>query len=78
MKRYFIEPRARKYLEGYGFLSFDENFSNNYKKNIGYRNRYLKNCFQKVVHKAAEATAKFKGNKIPDALAKLNDDKIVK
>ena len=47
MKLYFIEPRARKYLEGYGFLSFDENCSNNYKKNIGYRNRYLKNCFQK-------------------------------
>ena len=30
-------------------------------------------CFQKVVHKAG----KFSGNKIADAVAKSNDDKIV-
>ena len=37
-----------------------------------------KTASKKVVQKAAEATAEFKGNKIPDALAKLNDGKIVK
>ena len=26
-----IEPRARKYVKGYGFLSFARNFSNKYK-----------------------------------------------
>ena len=37
-----------------------------------------KTASKKVVQKAAEATAEFKGNKIPDALAQLNDGKIVK
>ena len=38
----------------------------------------LKISFEKVVHKAAESIYEFIGNKIADALAKLNDNKIVK
>ena len=26
--RYSIEPRERRYIKGYGFLSFDKSFSN--------------------------------------------------
>ena len=37
-----------------------------------------KTASKKVVHKAAEATGEFIENKIADALAKLNNDKIVK
>ena len=37
-----------------------------------------KSASKKVVHKAAEATGEFIENKIADALAKLNNDKIVK
>ena len=30
MTRYSIESRARKYVKGYGFLSFARNLSNKY------------------------------------------------
>ena len=36
------------------------------------------NASKKVVHKAVEATGKFLGNKIADAIAKSYDNKIVK
>ena len=29
---YFIEPRARRYVKGYVFLSFAKNLSNKYEK----------------------------------------------
>ena len=32
--RYSIEPRERRYIKGYGFLSFAKNFSNKYEKKI--------------------------------------------
>ena len=38
----------------------------------------LKNASKKVVHKAAEETSEFIGNKIVDAVAKLNNEKILK
>ena len=31
--RYSIEPRERRYIKGYGFLSFPKNVSNNLVKN---------------------------------------------
>ena len=37
MARYSIEPRTRKYVAGYRFLSFAKNISSKYGKNvIGY------------------------------------------
>ena len=38
----------------------------------------LKNAPKKVVHKAAEETSEFIGNKIVHAVAKLNNEKILK
>ena len=38
----------------------------------------LKTASKKLVHKPAEATGETLGNKIADAVAKLNDKKIVK
>ena len=32
--RYSTEPRFRKYVKGYGFLSFARKFSNNYGKKL--------------------------------------------
>ena len=38
--RYSIEPRERRYIKGYGFLSFAKTFSNKYdKKNNEYCNK---------------------------------------
>ena len=32
--RYSIEPKFRKYVKGYGFLSFAKNFGNKYGKKL--------------------------------------------
>ena len=45
MTQYSIERRIRKYVAGYGFLSFARNLFNIYKKTItGYGTRFFKNC----------------------------------
>ena len=63
--RYSIEPRTRKYVKGYGFLLFARNLSNRYKNQLlNTGSGVLKATSKKVVHKAAEATGEFIGNKI--------------
>ena len=32
--RYSIEPRERRYLKGYGFMSFARNFNDKYSKSL--------------------------------------------
>ena len=32
--RYLIEPRERRYVKGYGFMSFARNFSDKYSKSL--------------------------------------------
>ena len=32
--RYSIQPRERRYLKGYGFMSFARNFSDKYSKSL--------------------------------------------
>ena len=71
--RYSIEPRERRYVKGYGFLSFPKNIG----KNLG--NKYgqklidsaknsatdtLKLTSQRASQKAADATGDLVGNKI--------------
>ena len=65
MTRYSIEPRTRKYVKGYGSLSF----TRNYKKQLSDTDL---NASKKVFHKAGE----YSGNKIADAVTKPNDDNI--
>ena len=75
MTRYSIEPRTRKYLKGYRFLSFARNLSKKYKNqllNTGIDS--LKTAFKKLVHKTGE----FLGNKTADTVVKLYNNKIVK
>ena len=67
MQQYSIEARTRKYVKGYGFLSF----ARKYKKQV--LDTGL-DASQKVIHKAGE----FIGNKIAEAITKSNYDKIVK
>ena len=71
MRLYSIEPRTRKYVIGYGVLSF----ARKYKKQLldtGLDS--LKNTSKKVVHKTGE----FSGNKFADTVTNSNDDKFVK
>ena len=65
MTRYSIEPRTRKCVKGYGFLSFARNFFNKYRRQLLDTGRdALKTASKKVVHKAAKETGEFAGNKI--------------
>ena len=34
--RYLIEPRERRYVKRYGFMSFAKNFSDKYSKSLTY------------------------------------------
>ena len=70
MRQYSIEPRTRKYVKGYGSLSF----TRKYKKQLLDAGLDSLNCFSKVVRKTGE----FIGNKVTGAVTKSNDDKIVK
>ena len=66
MTRYSTEPRTRKYVEGYEFLSF----ARKYKKQLLGTGL---NASKKVVHKVAE----FFGKKVADALTKSVCNNIV-
>ena len=65
MTQYSIEPRTRKYVKGYGFLSF----ARKYKKQI--LDKGL-DASKKVIHEAGE----YLGNKTEDAVTKSNNDNI--
>ena len=63
MRRYSIEPRTRKYVKGYGFLSF----ARKYRKQLMDNGLdALKTAFKKVVHK----TRQFLGERITDKIVK--------
>ena len=67
MTQYSIEARVRKYVKGYGFLSFIRNFSNGYRKQLLDAGLdALKNASKKEVHKADE----FIENKIAGKIVK--------
>ena len=71
MSRYSTEPRTRRYVKGYIYLSFARNLSNKYKNQLLDTGvNYLKSAFKKVVQKAAEAAGGFTGNKIADKIVK--------
>ena len=68
MMRYSIEPRTRKCVKRYGFLSFARNFCSKYRKQLlDTKLDALKTATQNVVDKAA---GEFIGNKIADKIMK--------
>ena len=71
--RYSTEPKYRKYVKGYGFLSFSRKFGDKYvtklmdtatKTGMG----AVKTASKWVVQKIAEATEDLIGNKIADKI----------
>ena len=69
MQLYPIEPRTRKYIKGYGFLSVAWKYK---KKFMDTGLGSIKTASKKVAHKAGE----FLRNKTADAVTKSNVDKI--
>ena len=71
--RYSIEPRGRRYVEGYGFMSFARNFSDKYSKSlmdkgIDVSKTFAKTAGKKILKKKAKATGDLIGNKIADKI----------
>ena len=69
MIQYSIEPKTRKHVKRYGFLSFIRKFKE--KQLLDTRLDSLKTTAKKVVHKTDE----FLGNKTADAVTNSNNDK---
>ena len=74
--RHSLEPEYRKYVKGYGFLSFARNFGDKYGKKL--MNTTIKTgkdfatiAGKKIVYKSAEATGDLIGNKIADKITSM-------
>ena len=82
--RYSIEPRERRYVKGYGFLSFtrnigthaakvDKNMSNKYSQKLVDTTKKsatdaIKTASKRAIQKTAEATGDLIGNKFADKI----------
>ena len=78
--RYSTEPRFRKYVKGYRFLSFTRKFGNKRGKKInGYcnkkRDRCCKYCFKKSSPKNCRSNRTFDGNKIAGKINSIDKPK---
>ena len=76
-----IEPRGRKYVKGYGFLSFARNMgkslSNKYGQNLfdSAKKSFtdaIKTASKSVIQKTAEAAGGLIGNKIADKITSVS------
>ena len=68
---YSIEPIERRYVKGFGFLSFARNLNNNYGQKLADSGKKsatdaFKIASKRVIQKTAEATGDLIGNKIAD------------
>ena len=68
---YSIEPRERRFVKGYGFMSFTRNFSDTYSKSlmdkgIDVSKKFAKTAGKKILKETAKATGDLIGNKIAD------------
>ena len=73
---YSTEPRFRKYVKGYGFLSFARKCCNKYGKKLIDTTRktemdYAKTASKRVFQKTEEATRDLIGNKIADQITSI-------
>ena len=78
--RYSTEPRFRKYVKGYGFLSFAKNFGNKYGKKLMDTATKTgidaaKTTSKRIVQNTAEATGDLVRNKIADKITSIGKPK---
>ena len=78
--RYTTEPRFRKYIKGYGFLSFARKSGDKYGKKIMDTVKKTgidaaKTASKRVVQKTAEATGDLIGNNIADKIISVGKSK---
>ena len=78
--RYSIEPRERRYVKGYGFMSFARNFNAKYSKSLmDLSKTFAKTAGDKILKETAKATGDLIGNKIADKITAKphNRDKVI-
>ena len=78
--KYSTEPKFRKYVKGYGFLSFAKTFGDKYGKKLMDTATKTgvdaaKTASKRVVEKTAEATGHLIGNKIADKITSIGKTK---
>ena len=78
--RYSTETKYRKYVKGYGFLSFARTFCDKYGKKLMDTATKIgidaaKTASKRVVQKTAEATGDLIGNKIADKVTLVGKSK---
>ena len=78
--RYSVEPKYRKYVQGYGFLSFAREFRDKYAKKLMDTATKTgidaaKTASKRVVQKTAEATGDLIENKTDDKITSLGKSK---
>ena len=74
--RYSTEPRFRKYVKGYGLLSFAKKFGNKLMDTASKTGiDAAKTSSKRVVQKTAEATGDLFGNKIADKITSIGKPK---
>ena len=67
--RYSIEPRERRYVKGYGFMSFARNFNDKYSKSLMDASKtFAKTAGKQILKETAKATGGLIGNKIADKI----------
>ena len=85
--RYSIEPKERRYVKGYGFLSFaknvGKNISNKYSQRVidiakKYATDAIKTTSKRAIQKTAEATGYLVGNKIADKITSVSKKSLEK
>ena len=79
---YSIQPRERRYVKGYGFMSFARNFSDKYSKYLmDVSKTFAKTAGKKIPKETAKATGDLIGNKIADKItakpSKKSHDEVI-
>ena len=78
--RYSIEPRERRYVTGYGFMSFARNFNDKYGKSLrDASKRFAKTAGKEILKETAKATGDLIGSKIADKITSKphNKDEVI-
>ena len=64
-----IEPRKRRFVKGYGFMSFARNINDKYSKSLmDLSKNFAKTAGKKILKETAKATGDLIGNKIADKI----------
>ena len=74
--RYSIEPRERRFVKAYGFMSFARNFNDKYSKSLmDLSKTFAKTAGKKILKETAKATGDLIGNKIADKITAKSHNK---